>query len=323
VGSSSFHLQRAATIAVLGLVSACSGPATAPRHEPAKKSSAPKEDAPVSKDAAAPESFEIGAPPGGEWSTLMTLDWSLSPGSENFWCKRVTATKDFWIRGYRQIAPVGTHHVTLSKEPGDDGVSLCDIMPEHDFLFASGLSLGDVVLPDGTGARVTAGDQLYMTVHAFNTSTEPIAAASGLAILGDDGEAPLKEVSFTFAGSTFGLVVAPGHTTQHGQCAIRKDTSLLALWPHMHRLGVHERISVRHGTEVTTLLDRPYSFGEQTLYWQTQPLPLAEGDAVLVDCTYDNPGAQNIYFGQSTTDEMCFAGLYTTPAFIDTNICTD
>ncbi len=40
---------------------------------------------------------------------------------------------------------------------------------------------------------------------------------------------------------------------------------------------------------------------------------LKAGERVEVECSYENPGAEPVPFGDSSLDEMCFAGLYRYP----------
>jgi hypothetical protein len=39
-----------------------------------------------------------------------------------------------------------------------------------------------------------------------------------------------------------------------------------------------------------------------------------QGDQVNVRCTYTNPGNTAVTWGDSSTEEMCFTGLYRYPA---------
>src|SRR5579871_6747718 len=101
--------------AVVFAIVGCSG-----SHGSSRRSGARPPAPSDARDAEAPdagrvESFELQAPPANQWAALLQIDWALAPGSEAFWCKRVSVQSDFWIRGFRAIAPTGTHHVTLSK----------------------------------------------------------------------------------------------------------------------------------------------------------------------------------------------------------------
>jgi hypothetical protein len=60
-------------------------------------------------------------------------------------------------------------------------------------------------------------------------------------------------------------------------------------------------------------LDGPYDFTHQLLY-AIEPVQLAQGDRVEVECTYVNSTDRVVGWGDSTLDEMCFASLGLYPA---------
>ena len=94
-----------------------------------------------------------------------------------------------------------------------------------------------------------------------------------------------------------------------GGCTVPNDWHVFTLWPHMHQTAVHQKTTLNG----TTLLDADYQFAEQKNY------PMAEtvfrtGDTVSVTCTYVNNTGTTKHFGESSTDEMCFTGMYKYPA---------
>jgi hypothetical protein len=52
--------------------------------------------------------------------------------------------------------------------------------------------------------------------------------------------------------------------------------------------------------------DQPFQFGEQGTYGLAPEVILETGDVVTTTCTYDNPTARSVTFGESTNNEMCF-----------------
>ena len=92
-----------------------------------------------------------------------------------------------------------------------------------------------------------------------------------------------------------------------------EDATLLSLWPHMHQHGRH--MVVEHvGLEGTsTLHDAPFYFNHQ-MNTLLEPTLVRAGERVDVTCQWSNPGAEAVRYGDSSTQEMCFAGLYRYPA---------
>jgi hypothetical protein len=71
----------------------------------------------------------------------------------------------------------------------------------------------------------------------------------------------------------------------------------------------------------TTLVDHDYSFDAQLAYPIDPAITLQPGDAVSVECSYFNPTGTTVHFGDSTTDEMCFSGLYWYPTRHSSFLC--
>jgi hypothetical protein len=46
-----------------------------------------------------------------------------------------------------------------------------------------------------------------------------------------------------------------------------------------------------------------------------EPVELKRGDPVRVHCSYDNDTGAIVTWGESSLEEMCFAGVYRYPAF--------
>ncbi|HUH04380.1 MAG TPA: hypothetical protein VML75_20435, partial [Kofleriaceae bacterium] len=59
----------------------------------------------------------------GEWTTLISGDWTLAPGTEDYVCVRTTVTEDLYISEFRAMIPSGTHHTVLAidTQGGADG----------------------------------------------------------------------------------------------------------------------------------------------------------------------------------------------------------
>jgi hypothetical protein len=115
------------------------------------------------------------------------------------------------LAGFRDISPLGTHHALLSvgDPSGSDGQFPCDFFQSHDALmFASGIGTDDFVFPEGVALRVSAGQQLFLNVHLFNTGEEPMSGVSGVSALVVDDADQLAE--FTLAG-TFDIDIPGRH----------------------------------------------------------------------------------------------------------------
>ena len=255
---------------------------------------------------------------GGEpgWSTLVQADWTLAPGKEGFFCALQTVPSEVLIRAFRANAPHGTHHtvVTVTQATGPDRVFECEPGTLSDaMIFASGPGTGDLRFPEGVAIRVPAGKQILLNVHVFNASRAPLEATSGILIQTLNEDAVKQEAEVVFAGTT-DFTLAPGASTSaHGSCAFQQDATLLSVWPHMHQLGRHMTVVHHTDTGDTTLHDGPFQFTHQGNV-SLNPTLVRAGERIDVTCQWTNSREETVVYGDSSADEMCFAGLYRYPA---------
>jgi hypothetical protein len=259
----------------------------------------------------------------GEWVTLIESDWQLSALTEDYWCATKTITEDMYIRAFRALAPQGTHHTVLSRaNTGDpDGEFACGAGTLADqMLFASGVGTDDLIFPEGVAMEIKAGTQLLLNLHLFNTGQSPIEGLSGTLVQTVPLEEVQQQAEVIFAGSIAIVVPPMAEGSADGWCQFPSDATVLTLWPHMHQYGTHMRIVHESGAGDVTLHDGPFSFSEQVNY-PIDPLLVKANERIHVYCSYNNTSAAPVTFGDSSTQEMCFAGLYRYPALNDGMFC--
>ena len=84
------------------------------------------------------------------------------------------------------------------------------------------------------------------------------------------------------------------------------DFDIVSVLPHMHQLGVGYEMSIEHSDGSESCVVRgDYSFDNQLLYQFVEPLSVDSTDIVRWECTWDNPGAEAVYYGERTNEEMC------------------
>lgn len=252
------------------------------------------------------------------WGELVVGEWSLEGGTEGYVCSRTTITEDIFVGGFRAIAPPGTHHtvLTVSTEPdGPDAVFPCNAGTVGlNMIYGSGVGTNEFTFPEGVAVRLPAGSQVLLNLHLFNTATNPIDGISGIEVARLDPADVVHEAEIVLAGKTGGLRVEPGVTTQTGRCEMSHDVTIFSVFPHMHQMGTRlKATAMPAGGASTVLVDEPYEFEDQLYYPVSPMLELAAGDEVMIDCTYDNRTRETVTFGDSSLEEMCFAGLYRYP----------
>ena len=90
---------------------------------------------------------------------------------------------------------------------------------------------------------------------------------------------------------------------------LRQGSVVYSASLHMHRLGkaASLRVNRADGSE-TCMLDIPtWDFNWQRSYRFEEPITIEQGDTLNLGCTWDNPGDQDVFWGEGTDDEMCLA----------------
>lgn len=260
------------------------------------------------------------------WTTLLTGDWTRDPGSEGYTCVRKTIDKDYYVSGFEAINPVGTHHtlLTMGAANGPDGTTACSAADNYLLsVFGSGVGTNPLEFPKGIAVKIPKDTQLLLNLHLFNTTSQPLSGTSGTRIH-TVTEADVVDFAEGILAGTVTIDIPAGQTkTTTGYCTMTSDVTLFAVAPHMHQLGIYEKVVAQSSLAGdVTLFDGPYDFNEQS-YHLIDPVKLAKGDKVRVECTHHNTTNHDVTFGQSSLQEMCFAGIYRYPADGTPFICVD
>lgn len=253
--------------------------------------------------------------PPGDWVNLVGASWNLGAGTEGYYCSLLTVDEDMYVGAFRALAPEGTHHtvVTLSDSTQPDGEFDCDAGTLSDaMIFASGVGTDDLVLPPGVAFKIPAGKRVLLNLHLYNTQSSAIDGFSGTQVKLIPAAEVEQEAEVIFAGSVLIAVPPMSEGSTTGTCTFNQDATVMSVWPHMHQFGTHMTVT-HEGAASTVIHDRPYDFNEQ-LNYAIDPLLVHAGESMRVDCAYQNNSAQTLNFGDSSDQEMCFAGLYRFPA---------
>ena len=258
---------------------------------------------------------DASVPPG--FTKLISRTWTLNPGQQGYKCVRIQVPQDMWVTGFRAMSPVGTHHqvLTISNQMtplGDYDCSAGSL--DQQMLYAAGVNTDDLLFPTGVATHLTAGMYINLNLHLFNTMDVAINGESGVLVKTIPAADVVHPADMMFSG-TFNIMIPPDGQphTESGGCTAPTDWHVFALWPHMHQIATHQRFVVTHGGVPDTMLDQPYSFTEQKNYPMAETI-IHTGDLVQTTCTYVNTTGSQVNFGDSSTAEMCFTGMYKYPA---------
>jgi hypothetical protein len=258
-------------------------------------------------------------PPSG-YTKLIGRTWTLPVGAHDIYrCVRLTIPTDMYITDIEAQAPTGTHHTVLSiagsnGSGGADGEQDCSVQTlGMVMLYASGVGTSPLNFPSGVGVKIAAGTQIHLNLHLYNASDDAISGESAIWVKSQTTAPPML-AEMVFAGP-LQLTIDPGPDTVTGTCTINKAYTLFALWPHMHKLAVSQKIELLRGTAQPVILhDMPYQFAEQKYWPQSPEIQLQANDKIRVTCGYNNTTGATVNWGDSSDKEMCFGGMYRYPA---------
>ncbi|MGE0872790.1 MAG: hypothetical protein AB7P03_29820 [Kofleriaceae bacterium] len=260
-----------------------------------------------------------------QWTSLIQRSWELPAGAtDTYRCRRIEVAEDLYIVGFRALAPFGTHHtlVTVTDADAQLGDYDCSLQAiDSEMLYASGVGSDDLMTPEGVAIHVKAGQKLNLNLHLFNTSEETVTGESGILIDTIPADQVQQTADAIIAGkATFSLDA--GIQEVHATCTVARDYQIFAVWPHMHQLATHQKVVLtpKAGGDPITLLDASYSFGEQKYYPKAPSVQVHAGDKIDVTCSYLNDTGAPVGSGDSSTEEMCFTGLFRYPAPANSNL---
>ena len=265
-------------------------------------------------------------PPAG-YTKLIGRSWSLKVGEQDIYrCVRLTVPEDMYVTSIIAQAPPGTHHTVLSiasgMAAGADGEQDCSVqtLGTH-MLYASGVGTSPLDFPADVGLKIAKGTQIHLNLHLYNASDEALSGESAIWIQASSTPPPTLAEMVLAGPIDFEIEAKPNDQRITGECTASQPYTLFAVWPHMHRFAVHQKVELVRSDDVRVLHDRPFAFEEQS-YAQLHPMSnVSAGDKVRVTCTYVNTAGEPVRYGDGPNSEMCFAGLYRYPAMGSNQYC--
>jgi hypothetical protein len=248
------------------------------------------------------------------FKTLIKSDWSLQPGTEVYQCATVTVPRDMYITELRPLIPLGTHHTVVSIgaaiSPDNPG-RVCSNPFEFGgrFIYGTGVGSKPFQFPDGVALKLTAGQQVHLNLHLFNTGDDVLSGTSGVEVRETEASTVQNQARMELAGPDT-LNIPTGVSTQTYTCNALAEISVVSFQPHMHQLGTHMTYTVTPTAGAPyKLYDQDYTFDGQEHVMFDPIRVLHQGDQLQIDCTYNNTTGHPVLFGESSTEEMCFAGM--------------
>ncbi len=233
---------------------------------------------------------------------------------------------DKFITAYRVAAGAGVHHVQLWEIPDDatdaalEAEEAMQTQPGFPCLTWEGGPYRFVTVwgptdpvrkhPAGTGIRLHAGKKDVIQVH-YHVGATTDQTHIGL-VLADQVAEEARIIAV--ANGNFALPPRLSATSVHAEMPMTSTAKLWGVRAHMHYFGTSAMVRTTHAGTSKCLLSIPqWDPNWQLMYFYDQPIPIAEGDTLSLDCTYNTLSASlPVTEGPFASNEMCYSYYYMT-----------
>lgn len=177
-------------------------------------------------------------------------------------------------------------------------------------------------LPEGIGHPLKKGSDLVMNIH-YHPTGKPETDQGEIALY--FAKKPIQQVSVNFPLTNRLINIAPGDAnyTRTATITTPVDVTLQGITPHMHMIGREMKVTATFpdGKTQQLIYINDWDWNWQDQYQYAAPIKLPRGTKVDLWARYDNSKdnprnpqnpPQRIFFGEQTTNEMCFAFLQLT-----------
>jgi len=256
-----------------------------------------------------------------------TTSYTLQPGEEKrYYCftTRLPADKPTIAEEITPIYGKATHHLaiyyTIQAEP--DGAFDCPQLVKNTWLplYVGGVASGSLKAPPGAGFHLFKNQQLLVQLHLLNAGAAPVEDKATIVLKTTDNTNAVPAGIYGFDYRGLNIPAQSQGVIQGMSCPnMPWDMDVFAVLGHMHQLG--KNIDVSRGAQPgdEMLYQAAWNFDDQPTV--PKSLKIKTGDNIHLRCTYDNPGAMDVTYGESSFQEMCAFVFYYTP-FKLVNGCT-
>jgi hypothetical protein len=275
--------------------------------------------------------------------------FTLQPSDEIVKCAIIKVpieTASDVVRLHTTLAP-GSHHLVLyrstetSERAPFDCTSFDGVFHGEAPVFIAESRDSDMQLPTGVAYHFTAGQMVRLEAHYINTTQAPLTAQGDVYLVAGEGGTSYLPADMMMCGSVGALScevgggLQPGDTNYQLPVGFYNGTGVNVRGPSMDvdltKLKIFAFTSHEHhrGTNVTIWRATSHDVSKATqLYsnnsWDNPPLKVlpdnqllqfGPGEGFAWQCSYDTSmDSQDVCFGESANDEMCFIWAYYYPS---------
>ncbi|MDC0742049.1 monooxygenase [Polyangium mundeleinium] len=274
-----------------------------------------------------------GGSGGGTTSYTVTFDpVKVAPGTEHTQCvvKRLGNDVLERIHEIRNVLPTGSHHLIVYRTNDTvEQLEPFDCQPFADTLDPSkGAPVmitqkheDTLTLPDGVAFTMQPNQMVRLEMHYLNASLSEIDV-SATSTFYTMKEADFKdEADFLFIGNP-DINIAPHTKATLGPTFLPLPADLVGskffgITGHTHQWGKDVTVSwapSKNGADTTVYDVDGWLWSEPPTVVHDPPFQVPEGGGFRFTCSWDNQSSQQVGFGESANDEMCFFWAYYYPS---------
>jgi len=268
----------------------------------------------------------------GESFTVTFDPITVAPGEENTQCvtKRLGNDELIRVNQIHNVLPAGSHHLIVYRTADtEEQLEPYDCQPFADTLDptkGSPLMVTQkheelLTLPDGVAFSLDAGVMVRLEMHYINATPEPldVSATSTFATMPEEDFQ--YEADFLFLGNP-DIDIAPNSAFTLGPTFLPlppdlAGSNVFGITGHTHQFGTNVTVSLAE-TEAgpdTSLYDVPgWQWNEPATVFLDPPTVVPDGGGFRFTCEYQNTSPNQVAFGESANEEMCFFWAYYYPS---------
>jgi hypothetical protein len=272
---------------------------------------------------------------GGERLAIQYPTFTVQPGAESTKCvwMRLDNTGEVKVHQLHNVLGASSHHLIVYRDNMDTTEQLTpvDCQPFTGALNTTGMiapimitqrSDDALTLPNGVAYTFAPNQMIKLEMHYLNATDEVVQAHADVEFYLADPTTIHDEADILFIGSPDIKIPAgqPLHLQQFFKVPPYIDLSaakIFAITGHTHHFGTD--VQVRVGPAKTGPFDSvyqpmPFSWSEPVTTTHYPEFNVPTGGGFEFECTYMNTSSQEVGFGESATDEMCFFWAYYYPS---------
>jgi len=259
----------------------------------------------------------------------------IQPGQEGTRCiwLRLSNAEPIKVRQIHNVLSSSSHHLIVYKDDMDTTEQLTpvDCQPFTGALNATGMIAPMMItqkaddtltLPDGVAYTLAPHQMIKIEMHYVNAGDAPMDATATVDFYRADEALIKHEANILFIGSP-DIDIAPGASLRLNQFFTfpsyldMSAAKVFAITGHTHHFGTDMKVRTgpsKTGPMRTVYAPQPFSWSEPETTTHVPEFSVPTGGGFDFECSYTNTGTQQVGFGESAGDEMCFFWAYYYPS---------